>query len=153
MMRAGLLAIAAVLLIAAAPDPADRLADPVQEARARALFVGVRCVVCQNETIDDSEAELAHDLRQTVRAQVAFGRSDEQIKAFLVQRYGDFILLKPRLNPATALLWAGPFAIVFIGLGWIALRRRTRASPDLLTPEELNALNELDNPPQAPGPP
>ena len=145
------LILCGLLLCAAAPDPADRLPDPAQETRARAIFAGVRCVVCQNESIDDSGADMAHDLRQLVRAQVAAGRSDAQIRAFLVERYGDFILLKPPVAPGTAILWAAPFAIVVIGLGWIALRRRRPAAVDPLTDEELKALNALRNKADADG--
>jgi cytochrome c-type biogenesis protein CcmH len=139
-----------LLLCAAAPDPADRLPDAGQEARARAIFAQVRCVVCQNESIDDSEADLAHDLRQIVRGQVAAGRSDDQIRAFLVERYGDFILLKPPVSPLTAILWGTPFAIVVIGVGWIAMRRRRGAAGEPLTEAELKALNALGNEPGEP---
>lgn len=139
------LILCGLFLCAAAPDPADRLPDAAQEARARAMFAQVRCVVCQNESIDDSEADLAHDLRQLVRSQVAAGRSDEEIRAFLVARYGDFILLKPPIGPATVILWGAPFAIVVIGLAWIALRRRRPGAADTLTDEELKALNALRN--------
>jgi cytochrome c-type biogenesis protein CcmH len=89
------LVAAAVMLMGAADDPSDRLKDPAQEARARALFQQLRCVVCQNESIDDSEADLAQDLRRIVRGQIAQGRTDAQVRTFLVQRYGQFILLKP----------------------------------------------------------
>lgn len=144
------LILCGLLLCAAAPDPADRLPDAAQEARARGIFAQVRCVVCQNESIDDSEADMAHDLRQVVRSQVAQGRTDEQIRAFLVERYGAFILLKPPLGPVTALLWGAPFAIVGVGLGWIALRRRRQTAVEPLTDEELNALNALGNEPGSP---
>lgn len=122
------LAIAAgILCLAAAPDPGDMLSNTQQEARARHLFAEIRCVVCQNESIDDSQAELAHDLRQVVRGQVATGRSDAQIRQFLVGRYGDFILLRPRLNAGNAILWGAPFAIVLAGIGVLVLRRRKAA--------------------------
>ena len=145
------LILCGLLLCAAAPDPADTLADPAQEARARAIFAGVRCVVCQNESIDDSEADMAHDLRQVVRAQVAAGRSDDEIRAFLVERYGAFILLKPPLDPVTAILWGAPFAIVAIGVGWVAFRRRRPPVCEPLTEEELKALNALRNEADLPG--
>jgi cytochrome c-type biogenesis protein CcmH len=87
--RGLLAALAGVLCIAAASDPAERLPDPAQEARARAIFEDVRCLVCQNESIDDSEAELAGDLRRVVREQVRQGRSDAEIKRFLTDRYGE----------------------------------------------------------------
>ncbi|CAN5338627.1 cytochrome c-type biogenesis protein CcmH [soil metagenome] len=123
-MRRLLAILAGVLCIAAAPDPADMLADPAQEARARHLFAQTRCVVCQNESIDDSQAELAHDLRQLIRGQIAAGKSDAEIKSFLFSKYGDFISLTPRLTPANALLWGGPFVIVLAGLGVLLWRRR-----------------------------
>ncbi len=116
------LALAALLCIAAAP--AEALHDPAQEAHAHALFRQVRCLVCQNESIDDSEAPLAADLRDLVRRQVAAGRPDADIRAFLVRRYGEFVLLKPAFSPANALLWLTPFVIVVAGAGAIALRRR-----------------------------
>lgn len=145
------LILCGLLLAAAAPDPADQLPDPAQEARARAIFAQVRCVVCQNESIDDSEADLAHDLRQIVRAQVAAGRSDQQVEAFLVARYGEFILLKPPVTAVTLLLWGAPFAIVVIGLGWIGLRRRRQSPNPPLTDDELKALNALGNKEDEPG--
>ena len=89
--------LAGVLCLAAAADPADRLADPAKEARARAIFADVRCLVCQNESIDDSEAELAGDLRKLVREQVQAGRSDAEIKHFLTDRYGEFVLMTPKV--------------------------------------------------------
>jgi cytochrome c-type biogenesis protein CcmH len=136
--------VAALLCIAAAPDPTDRLPDPTQEARARHLFQQTRCVVCQNESIDDSQAELAHDLRQVIRGQIAAGRSDAEIRAFLISRYGDFILLRPRFSPATVILWVGPFAIVLIGLGALLARRRRAQEPvETLTPEEEARLKSI----------
>jgi cytochrome c-type biogenesis protein CcmH len=153
MSKAGLtkaLAIAAALFcIAAAPDPADMLKDPAQEARARTIFHQVRCVVCQNESIDDSEADLAHDLRQLIRSQVAAGKSDAEIQAFLVSKYGDFILLKPRFNAVTAIIWVVPFAIVAGGIGLlIARRRRTQDAADDLSPEEQAKLNAIVDQPE-----
>jgi cytochrome c-type biogenesis protein CcmH len=140
----GLAALAAVFCLAAAADPRDRLSDPGQEARARALFQQIRCVVCQNESIDDSEAELARDLRQTVRAQVAAGRSDAEIRRFLVQRYGEFILLRPRFSPANAAAWLTPFAIVIGGVAVLVLRARKPATGgDTLTPEEEARIARL----------
>lgn len=117
-------ALSALCMLAAAADPADQLSNPRQEARARALFEQIRCVVCQNESIDDSEADLARDLRQTVRAQIAAGRSDEEVRRFLVQRYGEFILLRPRFSLANAAAWLAPFGIVAIGGLVLVLRAR-----------------------------
>ena len=116
------LALVALLCIAAAP--AEALRDPAQEAHAHVLFRQVRCLVCQNESIDDSEAPLAADLRRLVRQQVAAGRPDAGIRAFLVKRYGEFVLLKPAFSAANALLWLTPFVIVLGGGAVIALRRR-----------------------------
>ncbi len=123
---AGLIGVclAAFLCIAATSgDPADALRNPAQEAHARGLFRQVRCLVCQNESIDDSEAPLAGDLRALVRQQVAAGRSDADIEAFLVKRYGEFVLLKPAFSAANALLWLTPFAIVAGGGLVLVLRR------------------------------
>ena len=143
-MKRWLAIVAALFCIAAAPDPADRLSNPQQEERARHLFKQTRCVVCQNESIDDSQAELAHDLRHVIRAQVAAGKSDEEIRAFLVSRYGDFILLRPRFSPATVILWVGPFAIVLIGLGVLVSRRRKlEGAEEGLTPEEEARLKSI----------
>jgi len=145
--RALLAAIALVLLGgAAANDPADRLANPAQEARARALFRDVRCLVCQSESIDESDAALARDLRQLIRQQVAEGRSDGQIKRYLVSRYGEFVLMSPSFSLGNAVLWVGPAAIVGAGLLILVLRRRA-TSPrggDSLTPEEEAALEKLE---------
>jgi len=143
--RTGLALTVWALLCAAAADPADRLADPGQEARARALFKDVRCLVCQSESIDESDADLARDLRQLVRRQVAEGRSDDQIKAYLVRRYGEFVLLTPRLSLGNSLLWGAPVAVLLAGLAALALRRRPSTAPDAetLTPQEEAALKKL----------
>ena len=138
-------AAAAALCLAAASDPAERLPDAGQEARARHLFREFRCVVCQNESIDDSEAELAHDLRQIVREQVHAGRSDAEIKRFLTARYGEFVLLTPRLSAGNIALWAGPFAVALAGLGLLLVRLRSRASDAELTEAELQRLGRLSS--------
>ena len=108
---------AGVLCLAAAADPADRLPDPAQEARARAIMQDVRCLVCQNESIDDSEAELAADLRKVVREQVQAGHSDAEVKRFLTDRYGEFVLLTPRFSWMNVALWGAPFLVVILGAG------------------------------------
>ncbi|WP_367575998.1 cytochrome c-type biogenesis protein [Phenylobacterium montanum] len=138
-------ALAALAMVAAAADPAERLQNPSQEAHARALFQQVRCVVCQNESIDDSEADVARDLRRAIREQVASGASDDQIRAYLVARYGEFVLLKPRLSLGNSLLWLAPFALVLAGLGVFAWRARNApaAPADELTPEEEARLRRL----------
>jgi cytochrome c-type biogenesis protein CcmH len=136
-------ALAGVLCIAAASDPAERLPDPAQEARARAIFDDVRCLVCQNESIDDSEAELAGDLRRVVREQVRQGRSDAEIKRFLTDRYGEFVLLTPAFNAGNLALWLGPFLAVGLG-GLLLLRRlRNRSDDDALSEEEAARLERL----------
>ena len=123
------------------------LEDPALEARARALSAGLRCLVCQNQSIDDSDAPLAKDLRVLVRERLEAGDSDEEIIAFVVSRYGEFVLLKPRLSPHTWVLWfATPF-VLLAALGAIALsyRRRTRASeaPKPLSVKEKKRLSDL----------
>ena len=140
------LAVAALVGIGAAPDPSDRLPNPAQEARARALFRQLRCVVCQNQSIDDSEADLASDLRRVVRGQVAAGRTDDQIRAFLVQRYGEFILLRPPLSPDNAILWLTPMALLLVGgvYIWRRTARRSPASEQVLSAEEEQALKALE---------
>jgi cytochrome c-type biogenesis protein CcmH len=114
-------------LLAVQPD--EMLSNPVQEARARALSRELRCMVCQNESIDDSEAPLAHDLRVLVRERIKAGDSDAQIIDFLVARYGEFVLLKPRLSWHTALLWGLPPVLLLAGgaLVLMSLTRRNRA--------------------------
>ena len=144
-MRArGLLAaLAGVLCLAAAADPADRLSDPAQEARARAIFADVRCLVCQNESIDDSEAELAHDLRQVVRDQVRAGRTDAQIKHYLTDRYGEFVLMTPAFSFVNLALWGGPFAVVILGAGLLFGRLRNRSGDEDLSEDEADRVRRL----------
>lgn len=135
-LRALLLVLVGVLCMGAASDPAERLADPGQEARARELFKEVRCLVCQNESIDASEAELAADLRAIVRQQVAAGSSDDQVRRFLIERYGEYVLLKPRFSLANAALWLTPFVIFLLGALMLAGRlRRAEPEPDLSAAE------------------
>ena len=141
--RLVLAALAGVLSLAAASDPAERLADPAPEARARQIFRDVRCLVCQNESIDDSEAELAHDLRQIVREQLKAGKSETQIKAFLTERYGEFVLLTPSFSVGNLALWAGPFLVVIAGAALLFARLRNRTSDAELTPLEAQRLRSL----------
>jgi len=110
--------------------------DPVVEARLKALGEELRCLVCQNQTIADSNAPLALDLRNQIRTQIAQGRSDTQIRDYMVERYGDFVLYRPPFKATTALLWIGPFALVLLGAGiFLVLVRRRRAAQ--LPPEEV----------------
>ncbi len=137
-------ALASIALMASASEPSERLADPGQEARARAIFREVRCLVCQNESIDDSEAQLAGDLRRLVREQVKAGRSDAEIRAFLVQRYGEFVLLKPRFSAGNAALWLAPAGVLVVGGGlMIALLRRRQTPEAELSEDEEDRLRRL----------
>jgi cytochrome c-type biogenesis protein CcmH len=128
--------LALCLLIAAmvpalAVEPSERLADPVQEQRARALSGELRCLVCQNESIDESGAALAHDLRVLLRERIAQGDSDAQAVKFLTDRYGDFVLLNPPVEPATYALWFGPIALLLIaGCGSVIYLRKRKAAPE-----------------------
>jgi cytochrome c-type biogenesis protein CcmH len=103
----------------AATSPGEMLKDPGLEARARALGKELRCLVCQNQSIDDSDADLAKDLRHLVRERLVAGDSDEQVRAFVTDRYGDFVLLKPPVRPITWLLWFGPLAVLLVGGGLV----------------------------------
>ncbi len=144
---AALGAMAVLLMGAAANDPSARLPDPAKEARARVLFREVRCLVCQNESIDDSEADLADDLRKVVRQQVAEGRTDAEVKRYLVYRYGEFVLLRPSFSVGNAVLWLTPFLIVLGGGAVLYLRSRRRAVPPAVEPlsgDEEAALKALN---------
>ncbi len=124
-------------------DPSEALPDPRQEARAVAIGQQLRCLVCQNESIEESGADLARDLRKIVRTQVAEGRSDADINGWLVARYGNFVRLRPPFNTGTLLLWASPVLAVLIGLGLaIGLRRRT-VPPSPLNESERIRLQSL----------
>jgi cytochrome c-type biogenesis protein CcmH len=110
----------------ALPAP-DALADPVQEARARALQKELRCLVCQGESLDESNASLAVDLRRLIRERIKAGQSNAQIKDFLVSRYGDFILMNPPFEQRTYALWLTPFGVLILGAGiaiWVVMRAR-----------------------------
>jgi cytochrome c-type biogenesis protein CcmH len=127
-------------------DPADRLPNPVQEARARHLFQQLRCVQCQNESIDDSQAPLAEDIRRIVRRQIVQGRTDVQIRDFLVDRYGQFILLKPPFSPGNLILWLTPFALIGVGGSYLWIKSRQPAvEADGLTEDEMRALRAMDS--------
>lgn len=138
-----LVAAAAVFCMAAASDPAERLRDPAQEARAREIFQTVRCLVCQNESIDDSNAELAVDLRRIVREQVAAGRSDAEVRRFLTDRYGEFVLLKPSFSWGNAALWIAPFLVVAFGVALLMFRLRERPAEEDLSVDEAERLKDL----------
>lgn len=142
-MKRLLAVLAAVLCIAAASDPAERLPDSAQEARARELFREIRCLVCQNESIDDSSADLAADLRRLVREQVKAGQSDAQVRDHLISRYGEFVLLKPAFSWGNAVLWMAPFVVVALGLLLLFRNFRNRVSDEALSDEETRRLDRL----------
>jgi len=143
-----LLLFAAAAGTARAVEPGERLANPVLEARARAISQELRCLVCQNESIDDSNASLAHDLRVLLRQRIAAGDTDRQVIQYIVARYGQFVLLKPPVEPATYALWFGPAALLLVaGAGTLAYLRRHRpgrdAGPAPLTAAERQRVEEL----------
>ena len=150
------LLFAAVLLIATAGPPAravepsERLADPTLEARARALSKELRCLVCQNQSIDESNADLAHDLRLLLRERLVAGDTDQQVRDYLTARYGVFVLLDPQFAPLTLLLWLTPPALVLGGAGLLLLRARRRRSdpavPELSPVESARAAALLGEP-------
>jgi len=133
--------------VALAVNPDEVLPDPALEKRARTISGELRCMVCQNESIDDSNAELARDLRILVRDRLKDGDSDEQVMDFIVDRYGEFVLLKPRLNARTVLLWGFPVVVLLIGA--VALifafrgRRQAGEAPKPLTESEKTELSRL----------
>jgi cytochrome c-type biogenesis protein CcmH len=144
-LRALLLALAVLIgTQALAVSPDEMLADPVLEQRARDISAELRCLVCQNQSIDDSDADLAKDLRVLVRERLVAGDSDEAVRQFLVDRYGEFVLLNPRVNNHTILLWAAAPLLLLVGLGtlWFMGRRRRFTAPGL-SREEQAALDDL----------
>lgn len=143
-----LLALCLLATPALAQEPAaqpDRpLANAEQEARAQSLFEVLRCVVCQHESIADSPAGIAGDMRRAVREQISAGATDDQVKADMVRRYGDFVLFEPPVRTGTWLLWFGPFALVAVGgLALLVMSRRGRVETETLSPEEEAELNEV----------
>ncbi|HEX2526507.1 MAG TPA: cytochrome c-type biogenesis protein [Geminicoccus sp.] len=126
----------------AAMSPDEQLADPVLEQRARVLGRELRCLVCQNQSIDDSDADLAKDLRQIVRERLVAGDSDTEILDYLQARYGEFVLLRPPVSSATWLLWSGPFILLLVaGTAAFLWRRRSGAPKDeAWTPDEQRQL-------------
>jgi cytochrome c-type biogenesis protein CcmH len=146
-VRAWLAAFALALMLAqaqAATSPDEILPDPVLEERARGLAKQLRCLVCQNQSIDDSDAELAQDLRALVREQLQAGKSDEEILAFLTARYGDFVLLNPPVKPATWGLWFGPLALLLVAGAGVVVYLRRRAPQDTAPPLSAEERARLD---------
>jgi cytochrome c-type biogenesis protein CcmH len=152
MIGRAILALVLVLFaagLASAVEPNEMLKDPVLEARARAISQEIRCLVCQNQSIDDSSADLAHDLRVIVRERLSAGDSDQQVKNYLVARYGDFVLLNPPFRMKTLILWGGPSALLLLGISIIALaarRRRASAAAPLSEDERQRLAQLLDQP-------
>jgi len=146
-------AAALALLLVAGPAlavgrPSEMLRDPGQEARAQAIGRELRCMVCQNQSIEDSEAELARDLRRLVRERVASGESDAAVRDHVHDRYGDFVLLRPPLNLVTAPLWAVPVLVLGgAGAALFLARRRARPEPAPLTEAERARLAALEREP------
>jgi cytochrome c-type biogenesis protein CcmH/NrfF len=113
-----------------AVQPDEVLADAALEARARAISAELRCMVCQNQSIDDSDAELARDLRVLVRERLVAGDTDEQVLAYVVSRYGEFVLLRPTFNARNAMLWGTPLLILLAGGGYLLTRRQRKSAAD-----------------------
>jgi cytochrome c-type biogenesis protein CcmH len=135
----------------AVSSPAEMLPDRAQELRAEAIGHQLRCLVCQNESIEDSDADLARDLRHIIRTRVAAGDSDKQVMDWMVARYGDFVRLKPPFDAQTLVLWFAPAIALVIGFAAILLSRRSRPQPAApLSGEERRRLAELTEPPDAP---
>jgi cytochrome c-type biogenesis protein CcmH len=135
-MKRGVLVLIGLLALSSLPalaiQPNEMLSDPQLEARARVIGKDLRCLVCQNESIDDSDADLAHDLRMLVRKRLVAGDSDAQVKQYLVDRYGDYVLLNPPFKASTLVLWLGPLALfgAAAGAGWSFLRRQKTAAAE-----------------------
>ncbi len=144
MLTSILLALSCTPVLAV--DPQEQLNDPVLEARARDISAGLRCLVCQNQSIDDSDAPLARDLRLIVRQQLLKGESNDQVVDYLVARYGEFVLLKPRLHLNTLILWLTPMILVAGGIllaARVLRSQREIAAPLPLTPQEQAELQPL----------
>ncbi len=145
-MKGLLLALALLPTAAFAVEPGEQLGAPLLEARARDISEGLRCPVCRNESIDESHAEVARDIRLFVRERLLAGDNDDQVQAAVVARYGEYVLLKPTADGANLVLWlaAPTLLLAGLGLGWAVIRKRS-AAPDVcdLTPEERARLDNL----------
>ena len=140
------LALLAAATFATAQSTAVATPDPKTETRLKGLAEELRCLVCQNQTIADSSAPLAVDLRNQIRVQIGQGKSDDQIRGYMVQRYGDFVLYRPPFNAATLLLWVGPFVLVvgaFIAFGYLIRKRRPEGAASKVSPKRREELEKL----------
>ena len=151
-MKVGALLVLSIVAAAAlsgpvsAVEPDEILADPVLESRAREISRNLRCLVCQNQSIDDSNADLARDLRILVRDRLVAGESNDQVIAFITARYGDFVLLRPPFKPTTWLLWLGPGIVLVLGAWAVGVwfrRRAGLAEPSPLSDDEQHALKSM----------
>jgi cytochrome c-type biogenesis protein CcmH len=143
-LSACLLALLMILPVAAR-EATPMASDPALEARVMVIAEELRCLVCQNETIAASHADLAVDLRSQIRSKLAQGQTSQQILDFMVERYGDFVLYRPPLKPLTLLLWVGPFVLLLLAAGVLALnvRRLRRSSTEALSPAERQRARQL----------
>jgi len=140
-----MLALLLFALPSVAVEPSEMLKNPELEARARAISAGLRCLVCQNETIDESNASLAHDIRILLRERLTAGDTDSQAVKAIVDRYGEFVLLNPPVQPATYVLWFGPAAILLAGLlGGLVWTRRRTPLPEAAVPLSAAERGRLD---------
>ena len=149
-MRRALIIVLSLMLHlspASAVEPDEILADPALESRARALSAGFRCLVCQNQSIDDSDAPLARDLRLLIRERIESGDTDNEVRNYVVSRYGDFVLLRPPFGSRTLILWLSPFLLLLAAVLFLLFRRRLSPESDLpLTESEEQRLRDLTSP-------
>jgi cytochrome c-type biogenesis protein CcmH len=149
-MKSIFLAIASIFIlqVSYANDAAPLADDPVTEQRLISISEEMRCLVCQNESLAGSRSDLANDLRREIRTLIKEGKSDEQIRSFMVERYGDFVLYRPPVKPITWLLWIGPFVILLMGIGFLfsyLRRRNTNVAAKELSAEENQKIDALLN--------
>jgi cytochrome c-type biogenesis protein CcmH len=146
-MRRALIIVLSLMLHlspASAVEPDEILTDPALESRARALSAGFRCLVCQNQSIDDSDAPLARDLRLLIRERIQSGDTDNEVRNYVVSRYGDFVLLRPPFGSRTLILWLSPFLLLLAAVLFLLFRRRRSPVADLpLTESEEQRLRDL----------
>jgi cytochrome c-type biogenesis protein CcmH len=149
-MRRALIIVLSLMLQlspASAVEPDEILTDPALESRARALSAGFRCLVCQNQSIDDSDAPLARDLRLLIRERIQSGDTDNEVRNYVVSRYGDFVLLRPPFGSRTLILWLSPFLLLLAAVLFMLFRRRLSPVSDLpLTESEEQRLRDLTSP-------